>query len=258
MISLCLPTRGRPELFARMVASAFDLADDRGQVEVVYRTAYDDPRQQVYGVPPFASWLGSSTHGPVIQIQGDNIWNTKAWNECAQAARGPIYMQASDDLVFRTPAWDARIVEAFESVPDRIALVHCADGSWHDTARLRGYGPGERVETFAAHVILHQHWLDAVGYLVPPFLVSDHCDTWVNELADLLGRRVFLEDVLVEHMHPVWGKREYDDTDRVRDLAHIQTEPERVYQQLQQRRAEDLFKLQAAISAAASEREGVL
>jgi hypothetical protein len=71
-------------------------------------------------------------------------------------------------------------------------------------------------ERFAAHVILHRRWVDAVGYLVPPMLASTMTDFWVNELADVIGRRRFLPMVLVEHMHPTFRKRDRDATDERR------------------------------------------
>lgn len=243
MIALCVPTRGRPSLFADMVSSAFNTADVPSQVYVVAYVADDDPCGDAYDDVA----IGHS----VSLMGGPHIWNTQAWNLCARHAidaGADICMQAADDLVFRTQGWDTWLDETFRTLSDPYWLVHCADGSPHDQPAWREYiDAGSYHAPFAAHVILHRDWIDALGCLVPEAVPSTFCDVWVNELADRLGRRQFLPDVLIEHAHHYYGKRRPDSTDQLRKQTDRAYQPERIYADTTTRRYEDLRKLQAAI-----------
>jgi hypothetical protein len=240
LISLCLPTRGRPKMFAAMANSAIEHAERPDLVEVVFYTAHDDELSGRY--PSYGQ--------NITRLIGPPIWNSHAWNECAHEAAGDILMQAGDDLMFRTPGWDTAVRLAFAAWPDRIGLVHCADGSYHDEPADRVYPWGSVRERFAAHVIVHRRWYAAVGYLVPPMLASTMTDFWVNELADLIGRRAFLPNVLVEHLHPTFRKRERDATDERRWSQDQYMKPSTLYADpvLAARRAADADRLQGVMN----------
>ena len=36
------------------------------------------------------------------------------------------------------------------------------------------------------------NWVETVGYFVPPYFSSDFNDTWLNEVADMIGRKIYL------------------------------------------------------------------
>ena len=254
MITLCVPTRGRPDHFARMVDSALATAHSAADLQVVYYVADNDPRRDDYP-PRSTTWKAGGVDG-LIRLDGPHHWNTVVWNRCVRAGAGPIFMQAADDLVFRTLGWDKLIIEAFDRSDDKLIMVHCADGSPNDRpTRIEWrYADGTTrtsYNPFAAHVILHRNWIDVVGYLVPEWFPSTFCDMWVNELADRLDRRVFLPDVLVEHLHPSWRKREPDATDELRERSDRTYEPGRVFVERSWQREQDFVELRKAIEASA-------
>lgn len=138
----------------------------------------------------------------IVSVVGPRIVLSECWNVCAAAANGEILFHCGDDIVFRTEGWDVMVTGAFDLSDDKILFVHGRDG-FHD-------------ERFGTHGFIHRRWVDTVGYFVPPYFSSDWNDAWLNDVANVLGRRVFLPDVYTEHLHPDFGKAELDLTHRER------------------------------------------
>lgn len=222
-ISILCPTRGRPDNVRRLVESADATAS--GPVQFVFYVDHDD----TCGPPERPPGVSDKIQAHVTQ--GPRIVLSEMWNECAQCAAADVMMHCGDDIVFRTPGWDDRVLEAFEAIPDRIALVHGDDKF--------NYG-------VATHGFLHRAWVDAVGYFCPPYFASDYNDTWLTEVADGLGRRVEV-DVLTEHMHPCAGKAEWDVTHRERLARHKQEDCDRIWRDTAGLRAADVEKLRRVI-----------
>lgn len=224
MISILLPTRGRPDNVRRLLESAFETAST--EVEFVVYVDDDDPtRDETRDV--------LHRHGVVV-VDGPRVVLSETWNRCWERARFDVFMHCGDDIIFRTPNWDVRVLEEFDAWPDRIVLVHGRDG-FQD-------------ERLGTHSFIHRRWTDVVGYLVPPYFSSDYNDLWLTEVADALGRRRYLADVYTEHMHPVAGKAELDQTHRERIERHRQDDVDRIYRGLAERRLEDVAKLRRAIN----------
>src|SRR6266705_3622822 len=99
MISILLPTRKRPQFLERMVNSARETC--AVPPEIVVYVDDDDPESAVK-----AEELGLKL------IIGPRIIMTDYWNQCYAKSAGDIVMQAGDDIVFRTPGWDAMVEEA--------------------------------------------------------------------------------------------------------------------------------------------------
>jgi hypothetical protein len=173
----------------------------------------------------------------VRHVIGPRIVLSDMWNEAAAVATGEILMMCGDDVVFRTDGWDAKVLDAFERYPDRIALVY-----GDDTIQ------GRRLAT---HPFVHRAWYQAVGYLVPPGFSCDWSDMWLNEVADTLGRRVYLPDVVTEHMHPVMGKARLDDNHRERLARGRRDKVRELYVARASERAADVAKLRAVMTGVA-------
>jgi hypothetical protein len=70
MISICCPTRGRPDRFVQMLSSAFATAE--GDVEIVARLDDDDPSANAYPKDPRVTYIT----GPRPAMM------SSLWNEC--------------------------------------------------------------------------------------------------------------------------------------------------------------------------------
>lgn len=204
---------------ARLVKSIRSTAAD--PVEVVFYVDMDDP----------VSWQTAAELDVVMVSSDPPIVLSDMWNRCANAAQGEVLMQCGDDIVFRTPGWDRAVMAAFEAVPDRIVLVHGDD-------RLQGF-------RLATHPFLHRRWVDTVGYLVPPGFSCDWTDVWLHEVAQALGRRVYLPGVVTEHMHPVAGKGPMDQTHRDRMERGARDNVAALYTARVGEREADIAKLRA-------------
>lgn len=238
VISLLVPTRNRPAGVERMWTSALATADQPHEAQVCFYVDNDDPAGDQHIWALAADLHNDGLGGDMRIVVGPRIVLSRAWNEAYALADGDILMHASDDIVFRTPGWDSAVATAFDAYPDRIAFVHGRDG-YQD-------------ERLGTHGFLHRRWVETVGYFVPPWFVSDYNDLWLSDVADALGRRIYLPDILTEHMHPVAGKGELDQTHRERLERHQRDDPGALYERLAGERAGDVEKLRAVIRGAAA------
>lgn len=153
-----------------------------------------------------------------------------------KAASGPYYMMCADDVAFRTKDWDRMVLSEFSKVPDKILLVYGRDG---DRSHDNKHG---------THPFIHKNWISATGRYLPPYFSGDFCDTWLNDLADGVGRKIMI-DAYIEHLHPAFGKRPQDETDTVKWEKHFKDDMPRRYFETQPEREEDIKKLQAFIDS---------
>ena len=225
MISVCVPSRIRPQSMNRLVESVY--ATSTTPVEVLFRLDLDDEASIVEAVR-----LGMTY--PVRHVAAERGVLSDLWNDAAAISTGEILMMCGDDIVFRTAGWDTKVLEAFDQYPDRIALVYGNDLIQH--------------ERLATHPFIHRRWYEAVGYLVPNGFSCDWCDMWLNEVAIALGRRHYLPDVITEHMHPVMGKARLDESHRERIARGRRDNVRALYEARADERAADVEKLKAVMA----------
>lgn len=212
MISVVCPTRGRPENVRRMWESA--TATATGDIEACFYLDDDDP----VGSAQF-----DDLPGTVNFVVAPRCLLATAWNEAAKLAHGDILMPAGDDLIFRTVGWDKAVADAMPA--DGIGFVYGRDG-YQD-------------ENLGTHGFITTRWVKAVGYFLPPYFAADYTDLWLHEVAGMIGRRIYLPDVLIEHMHPVCGKGEWDQTHHERLARHAEQDPGTLYASLIDARRSD-------------------
>jgi hypothetical protein len=217
-MSLLLPSRRRPQNVARLYKSATATAE--GHFEMVVYLDDDDPTREQY---PLAD--------NIRYITGPRIVLSEMWNRCYEQAEGPYYMHCGDDIIFRTPGWDTKVIGAFP--PDKIAFVFGYDGL---------HPPG----SFGTHGWVHKKWVDAVGYFVPSHFSSDYNDTWLNEVAMRIGRWVHV-DVYTEHMHFMNNKGPLDVTHQERLDRHRRDNVEAIWARTEPERIVDAKKLVEAM-----------
>lgn len=221
MISILLPTRGRPDNIITLHSSLLNTKS--GDVEIILYIDHDDNSYPDYILEDLDKSI------PNKIIRGPRKTLSSCYQDCYLQSSGDIVMFAGDDLIFRTDGWDEVVREKFEEIPDRIIFVHGDDGVWQ--------------ANFGTHGFLHRRWCDALGYVVPPYFACDWSDTWVNEVANRLNRRVYIP-ILIEHMHPNHGKAPEDKTHEER---RARDDRGALYNSLAHKREEDIQKLAALI-----------
>jgi hypothetical protein len=178
LISLLCPTRGRPDQFKRMVESARDTAD--GAFNIVAYVDKDDPTKEEY--PEWVQVGYPLPLGPAYQY----LW---------EQTKSEIVMMCADDLIFRTKGWDTKVKELMPE--DLIGVV-----SYDDLGRPRKEN---------GHPFIGKKLIQLVGYLCYPKLKHSCVDNWVVDIATGIDR-FFYSDLVIEHMHPKYGKGEVDET----------------------------------------------
>lgn len=238
-ISLLCPTRGRPDFMESVVGSAMETATEKDSLQFIFYIDNDDTPSIAK-----AKELGEKYENPLSLgcidcpltirfVVGERIVLSKMWNECHMLADADIFMHLGDDIIFRTQGWDMIVRSKFNEFPDKIAFVHGYDGLQH--------------MSFGTHGFLHRNWTDTVGYFVPPYFSSDYNDTWLNNVADMIGRNCYV-DIYTEHMHPGAGKHFYDQTHQDRLKRHFEDNVQQKYNDLQHERDADADKLRKFIA----------
>jgi hypothetical protein len=228
VISVLIPTWGRPERLREAVQSAKATATDPAAVEVLVRVCHNDPRITGYVDAPHE--LAQVFHVGGHETYGKGI-------EFLQArAQGEILLAASDDVIFRTPGWDVIVRDAFEAYPDGLAVMYANNGL-----------DREKCE----HFFTTRRWVDAVGYMVWPEFRHFCVDQWVEELAVNVGRLRFLRQVVIEHMHRKYRKAPNDATyEAVRGATGTSDKDNQLYRERAGERERATARLRAIIERA--------
>jgi hypothetical protein len=129
-----------------------------------------------------------------VVVKDKRMLPSERMNLMAKAAKGTILMLGADDIVFQTAGWDERIRETFSRYPDRITYVSPNDLDKRFNGKI------------GTHGCVSRRWIDELGWVAHPRLNAYYIDTYITVLAKLLGRYVWLPDVIIEHKHPQSGK----------------------------------------------------
>lgn len=214
MISMLMPTRGRPESFKRMCLSVLENAVEPNNIEfVIYRDNDDASVYEYFG-----------NHKEII---GEKINHMQMYNECLKIAAGPIYMSAADDIVFYTKDWDKYVMDAFDNSADKIIFVFANDQYYRSS--------------FGQVYFLHKNWIDTLGYFLPVYFAAQYGDNWMNDISFKINRRVFLRPVVVKHL----CDENYTDQTHIEYLKKgRQSNAKAIYRSKEAERAKDAQLLQ--------------
>lgn len=220
MISFLLPTRGRLVRLKMFVDSVLNTADNPSNVEFICYVDDDDKSYDEWDTP---------TQVVITKGPRKNLSQCYHWEE----AIGPIYVMGGDDVYFRTRGWDTKVLAEFEKVPDKILLVYGDDGNPEKNGN-------------ATMPFIHKNWIKAVDRYLPPYFSGDFTDTWLTALADGVSRKVKI-DIVTEHIHPAFGKRDQDQTDKDKWEKHFKDDMPQKYLDTLPEREEDIKKLKKFI-----------
>ena len=242
-ISLLVTTRKRIDFLQNMwrtansTRSPADVTDANGNlcfeykhdIELVLCVDDDDVETRKFYYDHLLAYNTILILGPRPTILGETT------NRCFKESTGEICMLCTDDVVFHTNGWDDIVVKEFEKYPDKIALIYGEDGIQHgNTATLP---------------FVHRNWVKTVGRFLPTHFINEFGDRWLTDVATKVGRRVYLPDLYIQHLHPAHGGMPYDDTYTYRMNLRRQQKGTRKecivhYNSLEQERVEEANKLQ--------------
>ena len=227
-ISVLVPTRNRPIQLKKLIISVYETAFDPDNIEMCF---YINEDEKTVSVEVIES-LGYKN----IKFKcGERVIMGDLWNKAMELATADILMLGNDDFIFRSRDWDRYILEVFEKYEDKILYVYGKNGN-----------PQQKSGTYG---FLHRNWVNTVGYFTPPYFVSDGVDGWLNEVSLSLGRRVFVPEVFIEHMHFTLGKSAMDSTyaERIADGVREREAGKRPYEEKAPERLDNIRRLQEFI-----------
>ncbi len=182
---LVVPSRERPANIARLAEALKETC--RGDTHFLVGLDADDPT-----LPEYLD-LDCETE---FVVEAD-LHGVVAWVNHLAVPRAAGYRfigTINDDNVPRTEGWDVRVIEALHGVP------FCFGNDLH---------PGRPPGSLCCHVFMHAEVVETLGYMGVPSLRHMYVDDAWMAWGQAVGIE-FLEDVVIEHLHPTAGKSETD------------------------------------------------
>lgn len=229
LVVLC-PSRGRPGA-ALEVQKVFDETKTLPSTELIFVVDEDDPT-----LPQYES---DSMHLLMVRrSEGGNM--VKALNVAAMAVLGddagfdPRALGfIGDDHRFRTKGWDEKMLAELARIRGGWVFANDMGQQW-------------RIPT---QVIVSADIVRTLGWMSPPVLTHLYVDQAWLLLGNALGyeKISYLPSVVIEHMHPAYGKATWDEGHVRVNSAEMYSKDRLAYEEwVQTSFLDDLAKLRAA------------
>ncbi|MFJ1664807.1 hypothetical protein ACIOK4_00170 [Streptomyces bottropensis] len=198
-LAVIVPSRGRPHTVAQLAEAFAETCSER--TWLLFAVDEDDPQYLAYGDAVGEASAGGLRVQLVAQSGGTMV---SALNHAARyllAAPAPVVPHAigfmGDDHRPRTKGWDQAYLFALQALP---GIVYGND-------LLQGVNLPTQCAISAPIV-------RALGHMAPETLTHLYVDNYWRDLGRAAGCLSYLPDVIVEHVHPIAGKAEWDDGHR--------------------------------------------
>lgn len=201
-LAVIVPTRGRPGNAARL-ATAFRETDALNAV-AVFVADHDDPE-----LPGYRDLLDNGTISRLM-ILPDGMGGRGMCRALNYAAvrYAEVYEAVGfmgDDHLPRTGGWDGRVLDALDSLEPRIV---------YGNDLLQG-------PNLPTAVFMQSRMIRTLGIMAPQHMRHLYLDNFWKHLGEQLGGLVYLDDVIIEHLHPVNGKAEWDERYRAVNASEV-------------------------------------
>lgn len=213
MLTVIVPTRGRPEAASQLVNSVIDTRQIHN-TNVVLAVDDNDPTLDLYREV-------ANTRPDVARVEVvTGGWMVAALNEAALRVVADSAVTAigffGDDHRPRTPGWDAAYLGALAELG--AGVVYGDDLLQH-----------EFVPTQCA---MSASIIRTLGWMAHPSLKHMYVDTLWRDMANVANRRRYLPDVIVEHLHYLNGKAAEDDGYKRVNAAEVFSADEQAFRAL--------------------------
>lgn len=194
LLSVLLPTRGRPNHLRQAVSSCYDLAKDKNCLEFIFKTDTDD-RETIDTV----EWLKDTFAGAGVVCKhlcsdrGNGYFDMHKWvNEMSAVAEGDWIFLFNDDAVIKTQDWDERINCIMMQSPwigmEDVSLIV-----------IPTIGRPFAQEFFC----LRRKTYEILGHVS----LSPHNDNWIYSVMNFLGASINCPMVGIDHLSAVIGDK---------------------------------------------------
>jgi hypothetical protein len=190
-LMVIVPSRGRPESIPRVV-EAWNATGGFDDADLAFVVDTDDPCLDRYGV------AASDAIPPLARVSVADVWRPLVPKlNLATAKWAGDYLAvgfAGDDHLPRTHGWAKSMLAA---------LREMGTGIVYGDDLLQG-------ERLCTSWVMTSDIVTTLGRMVPAPVDHMFCDNAVMDLGRLAGCLRYLPDVVIEHMHPVAGKADWD------------------------------------------------
>ena len=191
-----VPSRGRPDNI-KALYEAFRETSTGSDTYLVVAVDEDDPKLDEYlalADSPYPPAYACTQVGPRLRL-GGTLNKTAAFAiEHDLLGSHNLIGFMGDDHRPRTRGWDVEIMQAHRVFGDGVVYGN-------DLIQ------GQNLPTAA---FISTWIIRTLGYMVPPRLIHLYIDNAWKSIGEGMGRLTYLPDVIIEHMHPIAGKAEWD------------------------------------------------
>ena len=202
-ILIKLPSRGRPEKLRTTFAKYVEYAEDPSKISFMVNIDEDDTT-----FTNTASKILKRIHSQTTIVIGSPCGKIGAVNrDMDKAGEYDILLLASDDMIPVQKGYD-RIIREYmtKHYPDTDGVLFFNDG--HHQNKLNTL------------CILGKKYYERFGYIYHPSYKTEFCDNEFMDVANKLGIQTYIDQVIIEHKHPLWTGESKDPTYRQNDV-HI-------------------------------------
>lgn len=217
-LMMLVPSRGRPQA-ARELAQTF-MSTSTANTVLVFVVDEDDPTLPEYSDIVQQFYRADASYPRINVCMGDNESHTmvEVLNKAAMFLAGeynPPFALGfmGDDHRPRTVGWDSQYLAALQN-----AGIHIVYGD--DLLQ------SERLPTQCA---MTTELVQTLGFMAPPILRHMYVDNFWLDLGRSTACIQYLPDVVVEHMHPVAGKAEWDEGHKRVNSSEVFKADEKAY-----------------------------
>ena len=160
-ITVCLPTRGRPDKLKKSVGALMALASGNHEITYAIGIDHDDP------ATIDACKTMNGVTGYVMKRRGSlgSIVNT-----LAEKFPADVHISFADDVEMKEPGWDQHIADAVTEYPDSVMWLMAK--VWID-GKIVNENP---------YAVVPKAWRDAAGYIFTDHFPFWHDDGWLEQV----------------------------------------------------------------------------
>jgi hypothetical protein len=190
-IALCIASRGNPRLLFETLHSILSRCALAATIAVV---GLDDDDPNLSEARAVIDALATERIVTSIAPRADAIGSV--YNRCASAVAADLYINGADDFKILTRGWDVLLSQATAYFPDNIAMI--------------GFGQLPFPTILPAVAATTRRLIDKMGYFVQDYTPYWWMDTWLYEIATMIGRTHYVPiDVEVIGAMTTRGLREF-------------------------------------------------
>jgi hypothetical protein len=187
------PTRGRPDKFFGVLERYRDLSRSNN-IKFVVTCDLDDESMNNDQVKERFKQFDN-----VEVCYGNSKTKIQAINADMQGRDFDICLLASDDMIPEREGYDLEIIKQMQlNYPDFDGVIWFSDGY--------------QKRNLNTLTIVGKRYYDRFGYLYHPDYVSFYSDNEFMQVAFMLGKQTYVDDVIIRHQHPDNTKESIDMT----------------------------------------------